>query len=341
VEIHKYRETWATLIGFVYAIGIALQFLLALYFYDNGMLTISNWILFITYQGCFKQMFWALDDFMTCIGDVEVTAVRGNDLYNPALFPVEKFGDVHLDNMQGKIELKNLDFEYIENRPVLENVSLNIEPNQVTALVGRSGEGKSTILSLIAKFYDAKDGQLFIDGHDINTLDAASIRTNISKIEQNPYIFNATFKENLLMVKPDATDEEIAAACKNSEIYDFIMSTERGFDTLVGENGITLSGGQKQRLAIARALLKSSKVIMFDESTSSLDNDSQRKIQQIIENLASDHTIVVVAHRLTTIKNADKIIFFNDHKVVATGTHEELMQTCEDYKNLYLNEDVE
>ena len=149
-----------------------------------------------------------------------------------------------------------------------------------------------------------------------------------------------TFRENLLLIKPNATESELIEACKKSEIYDFISSTKNGLDTIIGENGITISGGQKQRLAIARALLNNANIIMFDESTSSLDNESQNKIQKIIEKLSIDHTIIIVAHRLSTIKNADKIIFIKNHNVKCTGTHDELMKNCEDYRNLYRIESI-
>lgn len=166
-------------------------------------------------------------------------------------------------------------------------------------------------------------------------LSKKSIRSNITYIQQSPYIFNMTFRENLLLINPQATEKQLIAACKKSEIYDFIKSTAEGLDTVIGENGITLSGGQKQRFAIYRALLNDSKIIMFDESTSSFDNESQYKIQKVIEGLKKDHTIIVVAHRLSTIINADKIIYFKDHKVYKCGTHEELINSCSDYRDLY------
>ena len=190
-------------------------------------------------------------------------------------------------------------------------------------------------MSLIARFYDVKKGQISIDGINVKSLSKETLRGNIGYVQQSPYIFNRSFKENLLLVKPDATDEEIEDVCKMSEIHNDIMETKDKYNTIIGENGITLSGGQKQRLAIARALLCNAKIIMFDESTSSLDNENQAKIQKTIENLAKTHTIIVVAHRLSTIINADKIIFMKDHNIKAEGTHSELFETCQEYKELY------
>ncbi len=308
--------------------------------YKYNMLTIAHFMVFLTYSHNIWGLFNNISDLIIDMGKVEAKAVRSSELFEDDKFKSEKFGSTHIENLKGKVELKNLNYKYIDDDPLFENVSFNIEPNQITALVGRSGEGKTTILSLINKFYEVKNGQIFIDGVDVNELDEPSLRGNIAYIQQSPYIFNASFRQNMHYVKPDATEDEIISACKKSEIYDFIKHQKDGLDTIIGENGITLSGGQKQRLAIARALLCNSKIIMFDESTSSLDNESQLKIQKVIERLAKNHTIIVVAHRLTTIKNADKIIYFKDHKVVAEGTHDELIETCGDYKNLYQGEDI-
>ena len=334
-NINTYSIKVKFLLTFAETVSVLITFLVGYYLYLHGMITIVAFVLFLSYKRYIRQLFDEVANLISCVSSVEANAYRGRELYNEETFSTEKFGTTAIDGVVGKIEIKNLQFSYNKKQKLLQNVSFNIEPNKITALVGRSGEGKSTILSLINKFYNVKDNQILIDGVDINKLDQNSIRSNICYIQQSPYIFNMTFKENLLLVKPDATETELIEACKNSEIYEFIMSTPEGFDTMIGENGITLSGGQKQRLAIARALLNSSKIIMFDESTSSLDNESQLKIQRVIERLADSHTIIIVAHRLSTIINADQIIYLKDHQVEAIGTHAQLMETCQDYKNLY------
>lgn len=314
--------------------------LLGYYLYTKNMLTIPNFILFMTYKSNITSLFSNVSNFIVNISDVEANAIKGAQLYDDEVFSSEKFGNINKKDLLGNIKIKNLDFSYENDRSLFKNLNLTIESNKITAIVGRSGEGKTTILSLINKFYNVGNNKIFIDGIDINDYDENTIRNNIAYIQQSPYIFNMTFRENLLLIKPNATEEELIDVCKRSEIYDFICSTKDGLDTMIGENGITISGGQKQRLAIARVLLNNANIIMFDESTSSLDNESQNKIQKVIEKLSVDHTIIIVAHRLSTIKNADKIIFIKNHSVKSVGTHLELMKTCEDYKSLYKIESI-
>lgn len=275
----------------------------------------------------------SLSNFIINLSDVEANAIKGSQLYDDNIFKSGNFGTIKKNNLIGNIKINNLDFSYENDNILFKNLYLNIESNKITAIVGRSGEGKTTILSLINKFYHVDNNKIFIDEIDINNYDETTIRNNIAFIQQQPYIFNMTFRENLLLIKPDATEKELIDVCKRSEIYDFISSQKDGFDTIIGENGITISGGQKQRFAIARALLNNADIIMFDESTSSLDNESQNKIQKVIEKLSVDHTIITVAHRLSTIKNADNIIFIKDHSVQCIGIHDELIKNCIDYKN--------
>ena len=205
----------------------------------------------------------------------------------------------------------------------------------MTAIVGKSGSGKTTILSLISKLYDANSGEILLDGKNINTLTENSIHSNIGEISQAPYIFNASIKQNLLFVKPDATDDDLVKVLKDAQIYKDISKMPNGMDTEIGENGVKLSGGQKQRVAIARLLLMDSKVIIFDEATSALDNNSQNKIVEMLERYKDQKTIIIVAHRLSTIVNADKIYMLDDGKVIANGTHKQLMKNCKEYYNLY------
>ena len=205
----------------------------------------------------------------------------------------------------------------------------------MVAIVGKSGEGKSTILKLINKSYDIDSGKIYIDSKNLKDLNEESIKNNISIVSQAPYIFNLSIKDNIKMANPNATDEDIVFVCKQAQIHNDIMNLEKQYDTFVGENGVILSGGQKQRLAIARALIKKTKIILFDEATSSLDNKNQEKIKNVIKSLSNNHTIIIVAHRLSTIVNADKIYFLNDHKIVASGLHNELMKSCDMYRNLY------
>ena len=253
-------------------------------------------------------------------------------------FKKEKFGKRHLNHIEGNFEFKNVYFSYDKNIPILKNLSFKIKANETVAFVGKSGGGKSTIFSLIDKMYDIDKGEILIDNINIDELDKDSIRNNISIITQSPYIFNFTIKENLKISKNNATDEEIIEACKVAQLHDFIMSLPKGYDTLVGEGGLTLSGGQRQRLAIARALLKQTEIILFDEATSALDNETQKGIQKAINNMKGTYTILIIAHRLSTVVDADRLIVINDGKVDSEGSHEELLKSSKVYKELYENE---
>ena len=252
-------------------------------------------------------------------------------------FPKEKFGDIHLDKVEGNFEFKNVYFSYGDNK-VLKDLSFKVKANSTTAFVGKSGAGKSTIFSLIDKMYEVDSGEILIDGVNINELDKDSIRNNITVINQNPYIFNLSIKDNLKLVKDDLTEEEMIDACKMACLDDFINTLPDKYDTIVGEGGITLSGGQKQRLAIARALIQKTEIILFDEATSALDNETQKEIQEAIHNMQGEYTILIIAHRLSTIIDSDRILFLNDGHIEAEGTHEELLNNCLNYKHLYETE---
>ena len=209
------------------------------------------------------------------------------------------------------------------------------DKNIIKVLTGIRRAGKSTIFSLLAKLYTINDGQILIDNIDINELDEESIRNNITIISQNPYIFNMTIRENLKIVKEGLTEDEMIKACKLAKIHDFIMELPDGYDTLVGEGGLTLSGGQRQRLAIARAFVQKTEIILFDEATSALDNETQKGIQDAINNMKNKYTILIIAHRLSTVINSDRIMIIDDGKVIASGTHEELLKSNKEYKKLY------
>ena len=212
---------------------------------------------------------------------------------------------------------------------------MKLKPHQKIAIVGRSGEGKSTLFNLLLRYFDSVKGTIKINNINIKQLSEKSLRDNISIIRQTPYLFNTTIMDNFKVVKEDVTLEEVRNVCKNAYIDDYIMSLPNKYDTLIGEGGVNLSGGQKQRIAIARTLLKNTKIILFDEATSALDNESQEYIKKTIDNLVKDHTIIIVAHRLSTIMDADVIYCIEKGRVSAKGNHEKLMKTCKMYKKLY------
>ena len=272
---------------------------------------------------------------MEKVKDFNLSSSRIFSIIKSPEFPKEKFGKRHLEKVKGNFEFKNVNFSYKEGKEVLNKLSFKVKSKETIAFVGKSGSGKSTIFNLLCKMYDIKDGEITIDGVNINELDKESIRGNITIINQSPYIFNMTIRDNLRLVKEDLTEEEMIEACKLACLDEFINVLPDKYDTMVGEGGLTLSGGQRQRLAIARALVQKTEIILFDEATSALDNETQSKIQQAIQNLQKDYTILIVAHRLSTVVNSDRILFLNDGKIAAEGTHQELLKICPEYKQLY------
>ena len=244
-------------------------------------------------------------------------------------------GAVDIGRAEGHIEFLNVTYSYDNGTEVLKNLSLDVKQGEKFALVGPSGGGKTTICHLIPHFYDIQQGTILIDGRDISTITRASLRRNIGIVQQDIYLFNASVRDNILYGRLDATEEEVIEAAKRANIHDYIMSMENGYDTIIGERGVRLSGGQKQRLSIARVFLKNPAILILDEATSSLDNTTEILIQQALDELCKGRTTLVVAHRLSTIKNADEIAVISGGKIVEKGTHEQLMEQSGIYANLY------
>ena len=241
-----------------------------------------------------------------------------------------------LKGIEKSIDFENVCFEYEENNPVLFDINFSVEKGKTIALVGNSGGGKSTIVNLLPRFYDIKSGSIKIDGIDIRNFSLESLRSHISEVFQDNFLFSGTIRDNILMGKPDATQEEIETVIKGAHLDEFLHTLENGLDSVIGERGTTLSGGQRQRVAIARAMIKNAPIIILDEATSALDNKSEAIVQKALENLMRDKTVFVIAHRLSTIKNADTIIVINDGRLAEIGTHEELLKIENgQYKNLY------
>ncbi|ELU5587445.1 ABC transporter ATP-binding protein [Clostridium perfringens] len=240
-----------------------------------------------------------------------------------------------LKDVKGKITIKDVTFRYDNKESILENFNLDIEAGKMVALVGPSGGGKTTICNLIPRFYDYESGQIFIDDVDISTVTLKSLRENIGIVQQDVFLFTGTIKENIMYGNPNATDEEVIEAAKNACLHDFIMGLEDGYDTFIGERGVKLSGGQKQRISIARVFLKNPAILILDEATSALDNVTEYEIQKALEELSKDRTTLVVAHRLSTVKNSDEIVVLTDKGIEERGTHEELMKLGGVYSNLH------
>ena len=252
---------------------------------------------------------------------------------------IEIFDDedaVGLENVKGKIEIKDVSFKYNNNSEnVLNNISFTINPGQKVALVGPSGGGKTTLCNLIPRFYDVEDGEILVEGIDVRKIKLQSLRSNIGMVQQDVYLFSGTVRENILYGKPDATEQEVIDAAKAAGAYDFIMNLENGFDTYVGERGVMLSGGQKQRISIARVFLKNPPILILDEATSALDNKSEFIVQESLENLAKGRSSLTIAHRLTTVQNADLILVLTEEGIIERGTHQQLMEQKGYYFNLY------
>lgn len=240
-----------------------------------------------------------------------------------------------LDEVTGVIDYDNVTFSYNEEEPVLDQVSIHIDAGKSIALVGPSGGGKTTICSLLPRFYDVKEGSIKVDGKDIRTLTLESLRKAIGIVQQDVYLFTGSVKDNISYGKPGCSQEEIIEAAKKANIHDFIMSLPEGYDTYVGERGTRLSGGQKQRISIARVFLKDPKILILDEATSALDNESERHIQKSLEELAKNRTCITIAHRLSTIRNADEIIVISDKGMEERGTHVDLLAKGGTYAKYY------
>lgn len=339
LKARKTRRNYILVRDFVSMLFLTGFLLLGIFFIKEGVVPLSVFLIVYSYSGNAKNLARHLAAIKEYITQGEICAYRVFEVIEK--FPKEEFGDKDIEAKHGELEFKDVTFGYSEDKEVLHNVSIKFEANKTTAIVGRSGCGKSTILSLSNKLYSLKEnsGVITIDGENINDLTEKSLRNSISTVTQTPYIFNATIRENMQYIKPDVTDEEIVKTLKKAQIYDFVKALPEGLNSKVGENGVMLSGGQKQRFAIARILLKNPKIIILDEATSALDNENQEKIVEVVDNLKNDHTIIVVAHRLSTIVDADKIVVIDNGTVVGEGSHKYLMRNCPLYKALYNKEE--
>lgn len=311
--------------------------LLIIYMMSKGYLLASSALVIYSYYSRIQSFTRFLGDFSERIKDFNLSCNRVFAIVDSDEFEKEKFGKKHLKDIDKDIEFKDVEFAYGDNK-VLKGVSFKVKKNETVAIVGKSGSGKTTIFNLLNKFYPVDSGQILLNDININELDKDSIRDNITMISQSPYIFNMSIRDNLRLVKKSLKESEMIDACKRAYLHDFIVSLPDGYDTIIGEGGVNLSGGQKQRLAIARALIQDSQVILFDEATSALDNETQGKIQDAINNMKNDYTILIVAHRLSTIINADRILYLEDGIIKEEGTHKELMKKSEGYRNLYEKE---
>ena len=311
---------------FVVSLGIALVIWLGSYLIVTHQITAGNFVSFIT---ALIMLYNPIKSIGNNFNAVQMSLLAMENVFNllegiPAI--TNRPGAKPLKEVRKNIEYRNVCFEYIRDKPVLKNVSLNIEIGHTIALVGNSGGGKTTFVNLLPRFYDVKSGAVLIDGTDIRDYELNSLRDKIAIVFQDNFLFAGTIRDNILLGKANASDEEIRLAVKGACLEEFIKTLDKGLDTQIGERGVLLSGGQKQRIAIARAFLKNAPIVILDEATSALDNKSEAVVQEAINNLMKDRTVFIIAHRLSTVRNADKIIVVNYGEIVESGTHEELLQ---------------
>lgn len=291
----------------------------------NGSLSLSDLALYVLYINIFMGPIETLINFTEMFQKGYAGFCRFMEVVDTEPEIVDAPNALPLSNVKGEIAFHDVSFGYNNGEHVLHHVNFSIPSGKTVALVGPSGGGKTTLCSLIPRFYDVTEGSITIDGNDVRSLTLHSLRSAIGIVQQDVYLFGGTIRENILYGKPDATEDELIAAAKRANIHDFILSLPQGYDTSAGERGVRLSGGQKQRIAIARVFLKNPKILILDEATSALDNESERHIQQALEQLSIGRTTLVIAHRLSTIRNADEILVINDEGIRERGTHEELL----------------
>ena len=325
-----FRWIWAELSYFIMIVIVAISV-------NNEQISIPVGVVIFNFGNRYNMLVGYIINFYELIKKFNLSATRIFEIFKSSKYEKETFGEEHLSKIDGNFEFKNVSFKY-DKKQVLNNINFNVKSNETVAFVGKSGAGKTTIFNLLCKLYNIDSGKITIDGININELDKDSIRGNITIINQSPYIFNLSIRDNLKLVKEDITEEEMIEALKVACLDDFINTLPDKYDTVVGEGGVNLSGGQKQRLAIARALVQKTEIILFDEATSALDNETQKKIQEAINNMKGEYTILIIAHRFSTILNSDKIMVLDNGKITAEGTHEELLKKSKEYKKLYESE---
>ncbi|MBW6410071.1 ABC transporter ATP-binding protein [Clostridium weizhouense] len=297
-----------------------------------GIIDIGDYMAYMLYIRLFTEPIKKLINFMEQFQNGITGFERYMQIMNEEQ-EKDKEQAINLSNVKGEIEFKNIDFSY-DGQDILKGFSIKIEQGKMLALVGHSGTGKTTICNLIPRFYDVKCGDILIDGKSIYDVSLNSLRSNIGIVQQEVFLFTGTIRDNILYGKNDATEEEILSAAKMANIHEFIENLPQGYDTYIGERGVKLSGGQKQRISIARVFLKNPSILILDEATSALDNATEHIIQESLKKLCKDRTTIVVAHRLSTIKNADEIVVIGNKGIIEKGTHKELIIKNGEYNKL-------
>ena len=334
IRANKANGLFHPSVEFLTSLGTVVVVGLGGYMAMGGTLGISDVVGFLMYLSLFYQ---PLTTLARLVEDVQVSfagAVRVFEILDAQSEIVEKTGAIEMGRTDGSVEFRHVSFAYDPREPVLDDVSFQARPGEMIALVGPTGVGKTTIVSLMERFYDVEKGAITIGGYDVRDVTLSSLRKQMSLVLQDVFLFNGTIAENIAYGVNRASRGEIVAAAKAACADEFIMAMPEGYDTVVGERGTRLSGGQKQRLAIARAILRDAPILVLDEATSAVDNRTEREIQRAIEGLAGTRTMIVIAHRLTTIRRADQILVMEEGRVVERGTHEELLRRGGAYEKM-------
>lgn len=330
------RTAWLSpVMHIIIAIGMAAAIWYGSYLIKNKTMSAGDFVAFIT---AMLMLYTPIKNIGKNFNAVQLSLMAIERVFEMIDMPVdikEHETAKPITNLQKEITFKNVDFSYTEEKQILHNINLSIKKGQTVAFVGNSGGGKTTVVNLIPRFYDVTNGEILIDGVNVKDIALTDLRDKIAVVFQDNFLFSGTIRENIMLGKPNASKKELDTAVQMACLDEFISSLENGLDTEIGERGVLLSGGQKQRIAIARAFLKNAPIVILDEATSALDNKSEAIVQQAIDNLMKDRTVIVIAHRLSTVQNADNIVVLNSGQIVESGTHQELLDKKEAYFALY------
>ncbi len=335
VRANRQRATYVPLISFVPMLATAAVLLIGARMVAHHMLSVGSFVAFNLYLGMLVLPLRALGMW---VGQAQRATAAGERIFEVIDEP-EEIADAPdatpLPPGGGAIRFEHVTFEYLDGRPVLHDVELEIPPGRTVALIGHTGSGKTTLTSLVPRFYDATVGRVLVDGADVRHVQLMSLRREIGVIAQDPFLFSATVRENIAFGRGDLSDEEVERAAQAAQAHEFIAKLPKGYDTVIGERGITLSGGQRQRIAIARALAVDPRILILDDATASVDATTEAKIRAGLREAMRDRTTLIIAHRLSTIALADEIVVLDDGRVAARGTHDDLLQTSSVYREIY------
>jgi len=328
-------ETTFPLLAFFTALGSVIVIIFGGFMVSRGEINIGDIVGFSMYLGMFYGPIKSFSRLMEMSGTALAGCRRVFEVMDEVTDVKEKVNAKKMYKVKGEIDFKEVSFSYNDEVNILQNINLKVNPGETVAFVGATGVGKTTIASLLNRFYDPQNGGILIDGIDIKDVTLKSLRDNISMVLQDTFLFNGTIYENIVYGWKEATREQVLKASKAANAHDFVENLEDGYDTIIGERGVRLSGGQKQRISIARAILRNSPILILDEATSALDTKTEKEIQAALDEISKDRTTIVIAHRLSTIYNADKIVVLEGAGIKEMGTHDELIRSGGTYAMLY------